>query len=208
MKIHLLFWGRFLAVGFLILALLVLPGCSKKSAEGAGQGAAIGGAAGAIAGIVSSLVFGGNVGEAAARGAVWAATAGAVTGGISGAQAENAEEQAEKRKRMANLKNDLGEDAYSGLLALAECKHDIAIGYAKTSAQSENRDHSLAGVWLEILAEADRGEAAKAKALLPVLVEKDNKLDSLQQAEQFLAEAGQKLKMVRQDYNLKESCAK
>lgn len=190
----------------LVVSLCFLPACSQKSTEGAGKGAAVGGAAGAVAGIVSSLVFGGNVGEAAARGAVWAATAGAVTGGIAGAEANRAEQEMQAKKRMENLKSELGEDAYNGLLALAECKHDIAIGYARTSAESNNPDFSLAGIWLEILAQADRGKESEAESLFPLLMEKDEKLDSSEKVSSFLAEATEKLKTVRKDYNLDEKC--
>lgn len=190
----------------IIATLLCFAACSKKSAQGAGQGAAIGGAAGAVGGIVTALVFGGNVGEAAARGAVWAASAGAVTGGIAGQQAHSAEQEKQRQKKMAQLKNELGEDGYSGFLALAECQHDIAIGYARSSAKSTNRDHSLAGIWLEILAEADRGGDARVAELFPTLLAKDDKLESHQQAEAFLAEARYKLQSVRKDYDLRMSC--
>ena len=96
---------------------------------------------GAAGGMVSALVFGGNVGDAAARGAVWGASTGAVSGAIVGAQ----EDQAKKKQRDAaaeKLKTELGEDAFNGLAALAECKHEVALGYAKTSSLRPARANS------------------------------------------------------------------
>mgnify|MGYP001608460385 CR=1 FL=1 len=186
---------------------LIVAGCSQKSMQGAGQGAAIGGAAGAVGGIVSTLVFGGDVGEAAARGAVWAASSGAVTGGIAGAQADKAEKEQQKAAREARLKKELGDDAYNGLVALAECKYEVALGYARSSAQSSNIDYALAGLWLEILTEADRGQLDQARALFPELIEKDPKVQSAEDGEKFMTEAKGKLEEVRSDHKLKGNCS-
>lgn len=193
-------------VVLLFSSICFTSGCSQKARQGAGQGAAIGGAAGAVGGIVTALVFGGNVGEAAARGAVWAASSGAVTGGIAGAQANKAEVEKEKAARKAQLEKELGKDAYSGLVALAECKHEIALGYARTSAQSSNKDYVLAGLWLEVLAEADRQQPEKARSLFPRIIAESNNLQTEEQVETFMLDAEAKLKSVRKDYNLKASC--
>ena len=190
----------------LMLCALTLGGCSQKSRQGAGQGAAIGGAAGAVGGIVSALVFGGDVGEAAARGAVWAASSGAVAGGIAGAQANSAEKSKEKAAREASLKKELGDDAYNGLVALVECKHEVALGYARSSAKSKNDHYALAGLWLEVLTEADREQPDKAHALFPEIIERNEKLKTEQDVEASMEQAKAKLKTVRDDYGLQGSC--
>lgn len=190
----------------LLCGLFLLGACSQKSRQGAGQGAAIGGAAGAVGGIVSALVFGGDVGGAAARGAVWGASSGAVTGGIAGAQANNAEEKKEKAARTASLKKQLGDDAYNGLAALAECKYEVALGYARSSAQSKNIHYALAGLWLEVLTEDERNQPEKARALFPQIIERDEKIKTEQEAEDFMKDARGKLQTVREDFNLKGSC--
>lgn len=203
--------NRYVRSGVLILmlcGLIFLGACSQKSRQGAGQGAAIGGAAGAVGGIVSALVFGGDVGEAAARGAVWAASSGAVTGGIAGAQANSAEEQKAKAARTKSLKKELGDDAYNGLVALAECKYEVALGYARSSAQSKNNHYALAGLWLQVLTEAERDQPEKARVLLPQIIERDEKIHTEQEAEAFMQEAKAKLQTVREDSNLKGSCQK
>lgn len=190
----------------LLSALLWSSGCSQKSRQGAGQGAAIGGAAGAVGGIVTALVFGGDVGNAAARGAVWAASSGAVTGGIAGAQANRAEENKARAARAADLKKELGDDAYSGLVALAQCKHEVALGYARSSAQSTDNQYALAGLWLEVLTEADRQHLEKARRLFPEIIERSEKVKTEKEAEAFMAEAKESLKDVRDSYDLKKSC--
>lgn len=190
----------------LVVTLAILTGCSQKSTERGAQGAAIGGVAGAVGGIVTSLVFGGNVGEAAARSVVFAASAGAVAGSIQGAQENAAMVEAEKQKRIAALQKQLGDDAFNGLVALAECKHEIALGYARTAAKSDNDDFALAGLWLEILTEKDRGNQQQALELSPKLIEKDQKLQTEAEVSSFLQEAAETLQNVRKDYNLKPQC--
>lgn len=197
---------RISVTGFALICLIAVNGCSQKSMQGAGKGAAVGGAAGAVGGVVSALVFGGDVGEAAARGAVWAASTGAVTGGIAGAQADSAEKQKAKAAYAAKLKKELGGDAYDGLVALAECKHEVALGYARSSRQSKNKDYALAGLWLEILTEADRKQEEKARALFPELIELDGKVKSTEDAEGFMTEAKAKLQTIRDEYKLTASC--
>ena len=53
--------------------------------------------------------------------------------------------------------------SFNGLAALAECKHDVALAYGRTAATSDNRDHALAGLWLEILAYGDSRQEKKAR---------------------------------------------
>lgn len=190
----------------MLFCLIPIGGCSQKSRQGAGKGAAIGGAAGAVGGIVSALVFGRDVGEAAARGAVWAASTGAVTGGIAGAQANSAEEQKAKAACTASLKKELGDDAYNGLVALAECKYEVALGCARSSAQSKNNHYVLAGLWLEVLTEAERKQPEKARTLFPEIIKRDEKIKTEQEAEDFMKEAKAKLQTVRDDFYLKGSC--
>ena len=190
----------------LLCGFIHISGCAQKSMQGAGQGAAIGGAAGAVGGIVPALVFGGDVGDAAARGAVWAASSGAVTGGIAGAQANKVEKNKDRAERTARLKKELGDDAYSGLVALAECKHEVALGYARSSAQSTNNGYALAGLWLAVLTEADRQQLDKARALFPEIIERSEKQKTEQEVEAYMVQAKEKLKNVRDEYNLKKSC--
>ncbi len=195
-----------LILWILILLIAVsLTACSTHSAKRAGEGAAMGAVVGAAGGMVSALIFGGNVGEAAARGAVWGGTTGAVSGGISGAQQDQME-KAQQDKAIEKLKADLGEDAFNGLVALTDCKHEVALGYARTAARSENKDHALAGLWLEILAYADQKKEDKARQLFPNLIAKDSKISVEAQAEETMRKAMQRLMDIRGEYNLPKTC--
>src|SRR5210317_744492 len=104
----------------------LISACASQTGQRAGQGAATGALAGAAGGMVSALIFGGDVGEAAARGAAYGGTVGAVGGAISGAQQDSANKK-QQEDAAAKLKQKLGEDAFDGLVALTNCKHDVAI---------------------------------------------------------------------------------
>ncbi|MBC2745019.1 MAG: hypothetical protein HGJ93_18850 [Desulfosarcina sp.] len=186
----------------MVIALVTFPACSKQSVERAGQGAATGAVVGAVGGMVSALVFGGNVADAAARGAVWGGSTGAAAGAMSGAVADNNQKKAQQANELETLKKQLGEDAFQGLDALVQCKHEVAQGYGRTAAKSDNQDYALAGLWLQVLAYADSRQEEKARALFPDLVSEDSKISSASQAETEMRKALQKLKDIRQEYNL------
>ncbi|UCG14531.1 MAG: hypothetical protein JSU72_08830 [Deltaproteobacteria bacterium] len=188
-----------------ILCVAALISCSGHTGRRAGEGAATGAMAGAVGGLVTGLVFGGDPAESAARGAAWGASTGAVAGAMSGARMD----QAEKEKldaELERLKADLGEDAFKGLEALADCKHEVALGYARTAAMSGNRNHALAGLWIEVLAYADRRQEDKARELFPDLVERDAGISSEAQAEETMRNALQTLMDIRGEYNLPRVC--
>jgi hypothetical protein len=189
-----------------ILCAAVLTACASQSGKMAGQGAAMGTVVGGVGGLVTGLVFGGNVAESAARGAVWGASTGAVTGAIAGSQMDNAK-KAQRDTKIERLKADLGEDAFNGLAALADCKHEVALGYAKTAAKLENKNYALAGLWIEVLAHADRREEEKARALFPDLVAKDPKINTESQAEEKMRKSLQRLMEIREEYNLPRVCS-
>ena len=165
----------------------------------------MGAVVGAAGGMVTALVFGGNVGEATARGAVYGGTTGGVSGAIVGTQEDKAQ-KAQSDKAIEKLKNDLGEDAFNGLAALAECKHEVAVGYAKTAAASENRDYALAGLWIEVLTLADRKQEDRARTLFPDIVTKDPKISTEAQAEERMRSAMQRLMDIPGEYNLPKTC--
>jgi hypothetical protein len=172
----------------------------------AGRGAAGGAAVGAVGGLVTSLVFGGDPAEAAARGAVYGAATGATAGAIAGAQADKAE-KSRRDAQLEKLRQDIGPDAFSGLEALTDCKHEVALGYARTAAKSDNKNHALAGLWLEVLTHGDNRQEDQARALFPELIEKDADIKSEAQAEQTMRQALQSLMNIREEYNLPRVCS-
>jgi hypothetical protein len=125
--------------------------------------------------------------------------------GISGAQQDQME-KAQQDKEMEKLRADLGEDAFNGLVALTKCKHEVALGYARTAAKSDNKDYALAGMWIEILTYADNRQEDKARALYPDLINKDNEIVSESQAEEKMRKALQRLMDIRGEHNLPKTC--
>lgn len=189
-----------------IWTLWILPGCSGHSGQMAGEGATMGAVAGMVGGLVTGLVFGGDAIELAAQGAVWGASSGAVTGAMAGAQIDKAERTARQQAELERIRAKLGDDAFNGLKALAKCKHEISLGYARTAAKSKNKGYALAGLWLEVLTHGDRGEMQAAEDQFPVLIEKDIKVSSGVQAQEKLNKALVRLKEIRGEYNLPEQC--
>jgi hypothetical protein len=128
---------------------------------------------------------------------------------MHGAQMDKAEKdrlEAQREAQIQQLKVDIGDDAFNGLAALAECKHDVAVAYGRTAAKSGNKNHALAGLWMEVLAYGDCGEIDKAQALFPDLVARDAEITSETQAEETMQKALQKLMDIRQEYKLPRTC--
>ena len=191
--------------------MLCVSGCASDSyaAKGASKGAGTGAVAGAVGAAATALIFGGNVGEAAARGAVYGGTSGAVVGGMSGAEADRqvaAQEQADYERRVQEFRDQIGTDAFNGFVALAECKHEIALANAREAQKSRNRDFALAGLWVEALAEADRGQAEAATAMLPAIVDQDGDIKEVAGAQARLDEALTGIGEIRKRYDLPVSC--
>jgi hypothetical protein len=196
----------------------VVAACSSGSeaGKGAAEGAGIGAIAGAVGSMATALVFGGNVAEAGARGAVAGGSSGAVVGGMSGAKRDRqmAEQQAQAEQQaadtlqqeLAGLRQRLGEDAYNGMVALANCKYGIADANAEVAMQSDNPDFALGGLWLSILTSADRRDEAKARARFPELIERDSKIGTEAEAEQAMRDALQRLMTIRETYDLPPVC--
>jgi hypothetical protein len=189
-----------------MIALVIFPSCSQQTMQRTGQGAATGAVVGAVGGVVTALVFGGSVGDAAARGAVYGGSTGAAAGAMSGAIADSNQKKAQQAAELEALRKRLGDDAFQGLEALVQCKHEIAQGYGRTAATSSNPDFALAGLWLQVITFADSRQEDQARALFPDLVAKDGELSSESQAETKMQDALKKLADIRQEYNLPRVC--
>jgi hypothetical protein len=183
----------------------LISACASQTGQRAGQGAALGAVSGAAGGVVSALIFGGDVGEAAARGAAWGGSMGAVGGALTGMQQDSAIKK-QQEDAAAKLKQELGDDAFNGLVALANCKHDVAAGHANTAKNLDNRKFALAGQWLEVLTLADQRKEDKARVLFPVLIEKDPEINSEAKAEENMRSALQGLMQIRAKHNLPKTC--
>ena len=196
----------------LLASIATSTGCASGSyaAKGAAEGATKGAVAGAVGGVVSALVFGGDVVEAGARGAVYGGTTGAVAGGISGSEADKAvaaQKQAEREAELERLRKDIGTDAYNGIVALTDCKHEVAIANARVAAKSNSSEHALAGLWVEALSEADRRHDDEARAVLPEIVARDRTFTTEADAEAAMTSALAELGNIRVEYGMPAACA-
>ncbi len=200
-----------LTILVLAASLALASGCASDSyaTQGATKGAGTGALAGAVGAAATALIFGGNVGEAAARGAVYGGASGAVVGGVSGAETDRRvaeQEEAEYQQRVAEFREEIGTDAFNGFVALAECKHEVALANAREAQRSRNGDFALAGLWVEALVEADRGDAVASSELLPSIVETDDDLDTIDAADARLEQTLGALGDIRKRYDLPATC--
>lgn len=189
-----------------------LAGCGTQAGKGAAEGAGTGAIAGAVGGAVVALVFGGDPVQSAAQSAVWGASAGAATGAIAGSQVEQAPQPAEpaaksEDDRFAKLREDIGDENFGGLEALADCDHTMSLAAAAKGRQSKNPNYALAGLWLEILNYADQGQESRARALFPTLIEQDWNIDTTDQAEAKMREGITALGNIREEFNRSRVCA-
>ena len=184
-----------------------LAGCASDShtAKGASKGAATGAIAGAAGGLVSALVFGGDPLDRAARGAVYGGTTGAVAGAVAGSEADRREKQ-QKEAQIDKLRKEIGNDAFDGLAALAECRHDSALNKAGKAQASDNPNYALAGLWLEVLSYADQRKEQQARNLFPKVVEKDWNIKNESQAEEAMRKTLNGLMDIRQEFKLPRVC--
>jgi hypothetical protein len=197
-------------LGVLFVAAVLTAGCGANAQRGAAEGGATGAVAGAVGGMVSALVFGGNVAEAGARGAVYGGATGATVGAMAGAKADSAEaarREAERKAKLDVLRNELGPDAFNGITALAECKYGVAIANAREAQGSRNRDHKLAGLWVEALAEMEQGNTAAVDTLFETIIAEDRRIGSVEDAESEADKALENLAAFRSEYGMNGKCS-
>jgi hypothetical protein len=199
---------RLVLVSLIVLAqTLTLSGCSGASSQRAGEGASTGALAGAAGGLVSGLLWGGNPLESAAKGAVVGATSGAVVGGVSGSKEDKANAAAQQKSEIAEFRSQIGEDAFAGVTALAKCNHGVAEANAQVAAKSSNSNYALAGLWVDAISHADRGDIASAQELYPEIVRWDRSIENNDQADIQLQVTLTKLQAIRKEFDLPQTCS-
>jgi len=197
-----------LAAVFIAAGAVIVSGC-EGAGEGAVKGAGAGAVAGAASGLVSALIWGGDPGEHMVRGAATGATIGAVGGAVQGSQQAKAtkdRETAQQQRELELYRRDIGDDAFNGVVALAECKHDVAIANGNTAARSRNSNHALSGLWVTTLAYADRGDEEAARGMYPELIRWDRDIDSESRASEVVESTLLELQDVRSEYHLPRTC--
>ena len=125
---------------------------------------------------------------------------------MGGAQIDSKLEQ-QRQATAENLRKSIGDDAFKGLQALADCDHDTSLQQAGLARQSDNPNFSLAGLWLEVLSYADQGNESRARGLFPEVVETDWDIKSEAEAESSMRDTLNKLMDIREQYNLPRVCS-
>lgn len=198
---------KLLITGITLSAVFFMAtGCSGQSGQRAAEGASTGALAGAAGGLVSGLLWGGNPLESAAKGAVVGGTSGAVVGGVSGAKQDKAQAQAKEQQEIQELRARIGEDAFAGVTALAECKHGVAEANAQVAAQSTDSNYALAGLWVDAISHADRGDIDGARSFYPELIRWDRSVENAEQVDAKLNTSLDKLQNIRKRYGLPAKC--
>jgi len=188
---------------------LLLSACTANQQQGASRGAGVGALAGAAGSMMTALVFGGNVGEAAARGAVFGASAGAVTGAVAGNSKDSKEAQqrrAEQEKQLQLLRKEIGDDAFEGVTALVQCKHEVAMAYGRTAEKSGKANYERAGLWLQALTLEDMGQETALQDLAPQIISADSRINSTETAIERLESYKESLRQIRAEFDLPERC--
>lgn len=191
----------------MLLALLV-AGCAGAG-EGAVKGAAGGALAGAASGLVSALVWGGDPGEHMARGATAGATIGAIGGAVEGsarARAEKDYKAAQGQQEIEQIRREIGSDAFDGVVALAECRHEVALANARVAVRSTNSNHALAGLWVQVLTFEDQGDQASVDGIEPEIIRWDRGIDDAGQFRRELDSGYAELIQIRREHSLPPSC--
>ena len=192
------------------LAVGVVAGCTgSEASRGAAEGAGTGAMAGAVGGMVTALVFGGNVAEAGARGAVAGGSSGAVVGGMSGAKRDRAQAAAaadQQQEDLDQLRKDIGDDAFNGVVALAECKYPVAQANADVAMKSKNKNQALAGLWVDVLIAADQRNEAQARQKFPEIIARDRDIRDDADAEAAMRDSIQQLAKIREQFGLPAVC--
>jgi len=193
---------------FIPLVIFSVVGCAGAG-QGAVEGAASGALAGAASGLVSALVWGGDPGEHMARGATAGATIGAVGGAVQGSQRAKAEKDhkaAQEQREIEQFRRDIGNDAFDAVVALAECRQEVAIANAKVAANSTNANHALAGLWVQALTFEDQGDQASLDAIASQIIQWDRGVADSDQFNRELKSGYQDLIDIRAEYALPLSC--
>lgn len=193
----------------IVLAVALLVAACAGAGEGAAKGAAGGALAGAASGLVTALVWGGDPGEHMARGATAGATLGAIGGAVEGSSRARAEKQREafrEQDRIEQFRRDIGDDAFDAVVALAECRQEVAVANARVAANSTNSNHALAGLWVQALTFEDQGDQDALDAIMPEIIRWDRGVDDAEQFGRDLASAYRDLVNIRAEYSLPLSC--
>jgi hypothetical protein len=85
---------------------------------------------------------------------------------------------------------------------IAKAQMVLDLAHAGEARKSSNRNHALAGLWLQVLNHADQGNSTLTQDLLAEVVEKDWDIDCLSQARAVTSKSLRGLEDIRGMYGL------
>lgn len=161
---------------FAVALLVVSPTMNAQS--NASRGAAKGAGEGALIGAIAGAIFGdGDVLGNAAEGAFIGGSVGAISGALAGGSVDRRE-----RAQFEQLIRQFGEDNLRGYVEMMQCNYDKAIALFRVGELASVRDHKLAAIWLQAIAEKDRKNVEKAEEIYKRIIESDPDIDDMEQA--------------------------
>lgn len=161
---------------FAIGLMVSLPSINAQS--NASRGAAKGAGEGALIGAIAGAIFGdGDVLGNAAEGAFIGGSVGAIAGALAGGSVDRRE-----RAQFEQMIRQFGEDNLRGYVEMMQCNYDKAIALFRVGELASVRDHKLAAIWLQAIAEKDRKNVEKAEEVYKRIIEEDPDIDDMEQA--------------------------
>lgn len=127
--------------------------------------------------------------------------------GSARARAQRNNEAAREQQDIDRIRREIGSDAFDGVVALAECRHEVAIANARVAARSTNSNHALAGLWVQALAFEDKGDTASLDEIEPEIIRWDRGVKDTQQFRQELDAGHRELIQIREEHSLPPSCS-
>ena len=148
-------------------SLFLCVGCSTNMFKTGVGGAASGALGASFVGAMTDLILDGKVNtDRLARNATSGAIAGGMAGAAVGHNQDVKETAAAKKKAQADFKAKIGNDNYSALSDLLNCRHATAYRKATKATGSRKQDVKEAAFVIQALVDTDRGDSKQAEEAL------------------------------------------
>lgn len=127
--------------------------------------------------------------------------------GSNRAKAEKDYETARQQQEPEMFRRDIGNDAFDGVVALAECKQEVAIANGRVAAQSTNSNHALAGLWVQALTFQDQRNETGLDGIRAEIIQWDRSIEDESAFDRELADVYQGLLDIRAEYLQPVNCS-
>ena len=173
-----------------LIVSLLASGCTTNMAGGAADGAMKGAVSASFLGAVTDLIVDGRVDTyRLQRNLVGGAVAGGAAGAAMGHQKDLAETQQKQaqaaraeRGEQADLAREIGHRNVDALIDLLNYRHEKAFSKALKTSKSGSLKQREAGLVIQALVDADRGNEAGAREAVEAFVELNEDTDDVTEA--------------------------